>query len=235
MVGATLATRHDKHVDHHDQRHNQHVRAAHGHAERTSEWPAYVQVQQRTPQQQQQLVHHPEENVRLGPGEKRHELALAAIPKAELKKAAYWLNSLGQDWRGDVPMKLHSGGTTTEGTIAFSEGFNRYVGYLGDPSNCSIPGCQECAAERKRRASADERPRTPESRMRSTRAFRKLRKVAPREFDACYMYCINGYSVQYIARLMTERAIRLGKPERYHPVSVLLLLLSGIDKVVAYW
>ena len=77
--------------------------------------------------------------------------------------------------------------------------------------------------------------RNPESRLRATRAFRKLRRVAPREFDALYLYCINKYTVPQVANALNERAARIGKPDRYDGVSVFLLLLSGIDKVVKYW
>ena len=114
--------------------------------------------------------------------------------------------------------------------MSFSADFIRYVGYL----QCADPTCKECRIERLK----DRREtgwRNPESRLRATRAFRKLRRTAPREFDALYLYCINRYDVPQVAKALTERAIRLGHPERYDGVAVFLLMLSGIDKVIKSW
>lgn len=159
-----------------------------------------------------------------------HVTVLASIPRADLHRAAFWLNSLGEDWRGDVPLRLHSKDTTKEGTIDFSPEFARYIGEL----ECKQPDCQECSSRRARQKNA-QGWRNPESRLRATRAFRKLRKTAPREFDALYLYCISQFSISEIAKSLTERAIRLDKPERYTSTGVYLLLLSGIDKVIKSW
>lgn len=63
-----------------------------------------------------------------------------------------------------------------------------------------------------------------------SRILRKLRKASPREFDALYMYCVIGMNVHLIAESLTERAIRLGKPERYDYDSVWMLLIAAVDK-----
>ena len=127
-------------------------------------------------------------------------------------------------------MRIHDRSTTTEGTQSFSPDFIRYIGYL----QCADPTCKECRLERQKDKNS-QGWRNPESRLRATRAFRKLRKIAPREFDALYLYCINRYDVPQVAKALTERAIRLGHPERYDSVAIFLLMLSGIDKVVKNW
>lgn len=155
---------------------------------------------------------------------------VAGISKNELHKAAFWLNSLGQDWRGDVPLQLHQRGSTEEGTLPFSDAFDKYVGFL----ECQRPDCGECRQHRAKEKNS-EGWRNPEPRLRATRAFRKLRKIAPREFDAVYMHCVLGQPVVQIASSLTQRAIRLGKPERYGPAGTFLLLYSGISKVLTWW
>jgi hypothetical protein len=140
---------------------------------------------------------------------------LASISPTEIKRA---------------PLKLHGQGTTEEGTLTFSPEFIRFVGYL----ECAQPDCAECRTERARNKNA-QGWRNPEARLRATRAFRKLRRIAPREFDALYLYCITRNTVPEIAKALTERAIRLGHPERYDNAGVFLLMLSGIDKVIKHW
>lgn len=154
---------------------------------------------------------------------------LAAIPVKDLHRAAFWLRGLSQDWRGDVPLKLHEsrGRRTPEGTLPFSSDFVAYVGFI----ECGKPGCIECRKERQR----EREWRNPEPRLRATRAFRKLRKVAPREFDVLYLYCVQRQTVSAITIALNERAARLDKEDRYSNVSVILLLLSGIDKVLHWY
>jgi hypothetical protein len=62
-----------------------------------------------------------------------------------------------------------------------------------------------------------------------------VRKIAPREFDVLYLHIILRYTLDEIARLLTDRAIRNNKPERYDTTGTTLLLLSGIDKVRQIW
>jgi hypothetical protein len=154
---------------------------------------------------------------------------LAGIPDAQLHKAIFWLNSLGDDWRGEVPYRLHEKGHFGLGSAPpFSSEFINYVGFI----ECKRPNCGDCAKER---AAGKHKWRNPEGRLRATRAFRKLRKVAPREFDALYLYCVQQYPVPAISAALNERAARLEKDDRYEQVAVVLLLLSGIDKVQHYW
>ena len=155
---------------------------------------------------------------------------VSSIPKTELHRAAFWLQSLGEDWRGDIPMRVHEKSTTTEGTLSFSPEFVGYIGYL----ECKMPDCPECRKQRAQQKNA-EGWRNPEARRRATRAFRKLRRVAPREFDALYLYCINRMTITEIARALNQRAMRIKKEDRYDSVAVFLLLFSGIDKVVKFW
>lgn len=160
-----------------------------------------------------------------------HNQAIAALSKGELRQFSFWLNSLGEDWRGDIPTRIHDmHGSDIDGGLKFSPEFERYVGQL----ECKQPDCAECRATRAKQKNS-EGWRNPESRLRATRAFRKLRRVAPREFDCAYLYCINRMTLPDIAAALTTRAIRLDKPERYQNCCAFLLLFSGIHKVCAFW
>jgi len=125
-------------------------------------------------------------------------------------------------------MRLHERGDGS--SPPFSPEFIRYVGYV----ECTMPDCPDCRKERAKQKNA-QGWRNPEPRLRATRAFRKVRRVAPREFDALYLYCINSFTVAEIAKALTDRAKRLGHDDRYTRTSVRLLLLSGIDKVIKNW
>lgn len=151
------------------------------------------------------------------------------VPRGEMHKAEFWLNGLAEDWRGEVPMRLHSAGHFGLGSAPpFSPEFVGYIGRL----ECNNPNCQECG---RKDNGATRRWRNDEGRWRATKAFRRLRAVAPREFDALYLYCILRWDVSGIAKALTDRAIRLNKPERYTAASVVMLLFSGIDKVQKWW
>lgn len=150
------------------------------------------------------------------------------MSKTEIDTAMFWLTSLGEDWRGDVPMSIHERGSYGLGSAPpFSEPFVRYIGHL----ECANPGCSICAKER----SKQQRRSNDETRLRATKAFRRLRKISPREFDALYLYCILGYDVSSISKALTERAIKLDKPERYDVNAVWFLMMGGIDKVRKFW
>ena len=172
-------------------------------------------------------LRHVEDDGNDGPVGVLDPAVLAAIPAKDLHRAAYWLKELAQDWRGDVPYRLHEKGVYGLGSAPpFSPEFIGYVGFL----ECRVPDCREC-----RKNKHERQYHNPEPRLRATRAFRKVREVAPREFDVLYLYCVQRQTISGIARALTERAIRLDKPERYNNVSVILLLLSGIEKAMSYW
>jgi hypothetical protein len=77
--------------------------------------------------------------------------------------------------------------------------------------------------------------RIDDARHKTKRAFSKLRRVAPREFDAIYLICAKGFSVEATASAMTDRAIRIKKPERYTAAAVLVLIVSAVDKLTRYY
>ena len=168
--------------------------------------------------------------------------------EAKLKDTAKWLAYFRHDWDMEVPLKLHAYGVDDGhglGGPPLSPEFERYLGpicFCGRKPVCA-PGCRTgrggqhlptcdrgCPSE-----FVVKKTRNHDARLRTTRAFRKLRKVAPREFDALYLMCALGSSFEATRDALNQRAIRLDKPERYSPADLTLLIVSGVDKVRHYW
>lgn len=157
---------------------------------------------------------------------------LAGIPEAKLKQYQYWLHEYRTDWRGEVPTRIHEKAAASGLGSAppFAPEFIAYIGHI----DCGREDCNECKGvrhqQRTRKSFRKDNPR-----LRTTKAFRKLRTMAPREFDALYMYCMHDHSAESIARSMNLEMARKGRDERYSPESVWLLLFSGVDKVMGWW
>lgn len=157
--------------------------------------------------------------------------AVEAIPLSKRKQYAYWLSEYRQDWRGEVPIRLHEAGSYGLGSAPpFTTGFNGYIGFI----ECEQPDCRRCRAQRESQ-SRRKHFRHDDARYRTSKAFRKLRRVAPREFDALYMFCMLGFSPADIVKSMNEEMVRKGREERFSRDSIALLLYSGVDKVMGWW
>jgi len=141
---------------------------------------------------------------------------------------------MGRDWRGEVPIRIHEAGFKQAWGLGsappFSRDFDRYIGYI----ECNQPNCSSCLRRRKgERIPIDGDgyyDYDQDHRTRMKRAFHKVRKHAPLEFDVLYLAVMHGLSIEQIADRLTERAIRGGHPERYGVSDVALLALLGIDK-----
>lgn len=174
-------------------------------------------------------------------------MPVAFSPK-KLEETSFWIREFRQDWHLETPLKLHAYGVDDGhglGSPPYHPEFERYLGpicFCGRRPSCD-PRCRAgensrhlstcdrgCPSERKPR-----RSRNHDSRLRTTRAFRKLRKVAPREFDALYLMCALAWSFEATRSALNQRAERLEKPERYAQSDLLLLVVSAVDKVKAYW
>lgn len=145
------------------------------------------------------------------------------VKPSDLQQTAQWLQFFADEWMNEVPLNVHSRAVDDGhglGGLAFHADFIRWLG--------PICKCNTCIQEEKKRRNSDSRTRT-------TKAFRKLRKVAPREFDVLYSLCVLRNSINGTAEFLTARAIRLDKPERYNRAGVLLLAISGVDKLRSYY
>lgn len=134
-----------------------------------------------------------------------------------------WLHTLVMTYHEEVPIRLHSSSEyDLGGAPAFDHGFEAFI-----ERDCRKPDCFNLRCKH-----GQDRPNP---RKRTHKALRKLRRIAPREFDALYLMVAHQMTLSDVARSLTDRAIRLNKPERYNEGGVLILLASGIDKVQRWW
>jgi hypothetical protein len=130
---------------------------------------------------------------------------------------AFWMRVFIEDWHGEIPLRIHSWELGDDGAPMWHPDFARWIekeDFEGGPRN---------------------KKRNSDQRIRTTRAFRKLRKTAPREFDVLYCLVVHRMRLTEVADALTTRAIRIGKPERYTPSGVLILTVSAVEKVAGWW
>lgn len=157
------------------------------------------------------------------------------FPKAKIEETSYWIREFRDDWNKEVPVRLHGYGTDAGhglGGPPFNPEFEHWLGqicFCGRKYNPKTgeKGCPSMEIQVSRN-------RNTESRQRTTRAFRKLRKMAPREFDVLYLMCALNASFWTTLTSLNQRAERLGKPT-YTPTDLMILVISGIDKVRWYY
>lgn len=150
------------------------------------------------------------------------------VPDAQVHDWNRWLAEFAEDWRAEVPLRLHENrGGGLGYAPPFTAAFNAYIGHL----YCGLPDCEECRKARNRERWA----KSPESRQRVSKAFRRLHRVAPKEFDALYSVARLGFSLSQTADRLNAANLDAGRPERYSLSAVVLLVASGIDKCAEYY
>lgn len=139
------------------------------------------------------------------------------LPDAVLATTARWMSDFAADWRGEVPIRIHSSAIDSGGAPEYDGAFTRWLTRSDKPDD---PRDQH---------------RNPENRLRITRAMRALRRVAPREYEVVYRVMILGETVEQAAKWLNERAIRGGHPERYTRKDTVAIIVSGVDKLRAWY
>jgi hypothetical protein len=154
--------------------------------------------------------------------------------KAEYDRAMISLQYLASDWTGEIPYRIHESGHATHYGLGSSPPFSpEFVGYIGGLT-CKNEYCSRCRRRQSSQPIDNEsgRDTRPSShRVKATRAFRKLRRHAPLEYDVLWMAVMYHLSVKSITTRLNERAILRGYPERYTVQDVAILAVAGIDKV----
>lgn len=145
------------------------------------------------------------------------------FPQEVLDQTAFWLREFSLAFHEEVPRELHVG-LGEGGNPEFHPDFLAYIDRPCKKRSCHNLHCTH-----------DQDTLFPSPRRRTTQAFRKLRRVAPREYDVLRLLCVYGLSIHEVAERLTERAVRLGKPERYGEAAVIVLTISGVDKLMRYW
>lgn len=118
-------------------------------------------------------------------------------------------------WMGEVPLRIHSRDTGNDGAPAWHKDFSRYL------------FASEMDDNRWRDHS--------DHRIRTTRAFRRLRKHNPREYEVLYRVCVLGNPILDTMLWLNQRAIAGNHPERYSENDVIWYLVVATDKVNSWW
>jgi hypothetical protein len=145
------------------------------------------------------------------------------FPPAVLKSTGYWLARLSADYRGEIPQKIHNGDIATDGAPQWHPDFARWL--------------------TAREVISTPRPEypTPENRLRTTRALRRLRKEAIREFEVVYRVMVLGERVEDTTRWLNQRAARnavplpSGQSVHYRTKDTVAIIISGVDKMKEWW
>lgn len=153
------------------------------------------------------------------------------LAAGELHYTALWCRIIADDWKIEVPLKLHRshGDYAVDGTPEWTKEFADWL-------------------ERDRHEDRSREDRGPyqnsPQRIRTTRALRKLRKQAPQEFLVIYDLAVLNpitsdtnlpVALSAVARRLNERAITKGYPERYTRETVEILAFSAIHKLAERW
>jgi hypothetical protein len=141
-----------------------------------------------------------------------------SIPRDVLQSTLADLRLFASYWNEEIPLRIHARDVSEGGTPEWHPDFAKWLGidYYGKKS--------------------DQRWREhPEPRVKTTRAFRKLRKASPREFEVVYRTAILGIPFAETVRWLNERAERNQKPDRYTEEDALMLLVCGTDKIASWF
>lgn len=143
-------------------------------------------------------------------------MTLSQKTTEQIESTMKWIRELASYWNEEVPIKIHSRETADDGSPQWGHDFSVWL----------------LRADTTR----DDRWKSrPEPRVRTTRAFRKLREKHPREYEVLYRTAILSIPIKETTNWLNERAIRNNKPERYSMESTLLILMVAADRVASWW
>lgn len=140
-----------------------------------------------------------------------------SIPPEVLRETLKTMAELASYWEREVPTKIHDRRVSDGGTPEWHRDFTRWLSGAADNFN-----------DRKW-------AENPEPRVKTTRAFRKLRKRSPREYEVVYRTAILKIPFPETVQWLNDRAIRGGHPDRYDDEAALMLLICGVDKIAAWF
>jgi hypothetical protein len=150
-------------------------------------------------------------------------LVAETYPSGVIGQTLWWLQRFRSDFHGDVPQQIHNHEIANDGSPQWHPDFARWL--------------------TAREVIDTPRPEvaTPENRLRTTRALRRLRKTAVREFEVVYRIMVVGSSIEEVTIWLNERAERNGVPlppnrsVYYSEKDTSCILFSGVDKMRDWW
>lgn len=143
-------------------------------------------------------------------------MSRTALSNDKITSMSRWISDLGAYWRDEVPVRIHSREVADDGSPQWSSDFAMWM-FKADITR------------------DDQWRERSEPRVRTTRAFRKLREKFPREYEVLYRTAILDIPIDTTTEWLNARAERNGKPERYAVRDTLLILFVAADKVAGFW
>lgn len=158
------------------------------------------------------------------------------VTEYEASQANARLAEWAVDYKGEIPTRIHASSHGQHYGLGSAPPFApEFIAYMGK-LNCTDKRCKQCREDLPIYLEGETyRAKHNDTRTRVTRAFRKLRRAAPLEFDVLYMAVMGGLTLTEIAAKLTERAITKGHDDRYDLAAVTILAVAGVDKVEAWW
>jgi hypothetical protein len=154
---------------------------------------------------------------------KEESVASAQFPTTVLSSTGYWLTRFSSDFHSDIPQKIHNGEIANDGAPQWHPDFAKWL--------------------TAREVISTPYPETPtqEQRLRTTRALRRLRKEAVREYEVIYRIMVLGESLEDTTQWLNDRALRnairlpRGRAVHYRTKDTIAIVISGIDKMRDWW
>jgi hypothetical protein len=143
--------------------------------------------------------------------------------ESELQRMSDLVEFFSASYADEIPTRIHSRGTDDGhglGGPPFHPGFLAWL-EAGDLYKSGKPKESE-----KRRT---------DHRLRVTRAYRKVRRMAPTEWFVLQLVCVHHLDVQRVTEVMNQRAEDRGLDERYTSLGVTALLASALDKMSKFY
>lgn len=134
------------------------------------------------------------------------------VTRQSIESTDRYLQRFIPEWRDEFPIRIHERGFSADGTPQWSGEFSRWL------TRGTVKRDDEDS---------------PDTRLRLTRAMRRLRKIAPREHEVVWKV-LSGEGTAEICDWLNDRAIKLGHPERYTMKDTIVIIMSGVDKL-AFW
>lgn len=169
----------------------------------------------------------------------------AMLDQSHLTWTLQWCSRFHDEWKMEVPLAIHKTGERglgSDGTPDWTQEFSLYLSRRRETD--SRGDDYEERDIHDRRGPYHNNP----ERIRTTSAFRKLRRHSPAEFIVAYRLCVldppprtrkpdlvafDG-ALRRTARWLNERAIARGTGETFTPDGVALLAYAAVDKLVRW-
>lgn len=149
------------------------------------------------------------------------------LTDADKRRITLQVEFFSGELTAEVPRRIHVRGTDDGHGLGGPPFAPEFLSWIDAGS------AQE--ANQERRLAKRGIAKSHDPRQRATRAFRKVRRVAPREYFVLWLVCMKSMSVPTVTQVMNLRSEAGGHPERYTTDDVTLLLQSGLDKASKWY